>query len=84
MPRVKLGYYNIPAEQRAKEQELREKFGGAMNLSDVGWYILGIKSRPEIQAWLADVPTLNITERKKRYPVEHVAAKWYRCMQATP
>jgi len=84
MPRVKLGYYNKPAEQREKEQELRDKFGGAMNLSDVGWYLLGIKSRPEIQAWLADVPALNITARKKRYPVEHVAEKWYRCMYSTP
>lgn len=84
MPRVKLGYYNKPAEQRAKEEELREKFGGAMNAKDVGWYLLGISDRQSYMLWLEDIPSIAIVGKKRRYPVEAVAKKWYDSLSLIP
>lgn len=70
MPRVNLGK---PEWQKAKEAELRERYGGAMTAAAVGRE-LGIRKADHYMKWLEPLKRNTVT---KRYDTAEVARKMY-------
>ena len=78
MPRVKLGYYNIPEWQRNKAEELRQRYGrGAISRAEFGMEA-GLTDAVTIAQWIEGVPYYQKPGSAKRhYPVEDVAKRLY-------
>lgn len=81
MPRVK--YIGVPEWQKAKEEDLRQRYGrGAISAREFGEE-LGLRDEETVEKWLAGVPFHRIEgSRKRHYLVEDVAKRMYetRCV----
>lgn len=73
MPRVT---WQKSAEQKEKEAEFRERYGGCMIAAEVAREIRSTDGRNTNQ-WLSDIPYLMVGKRR-HYPIEHIAAKFIR------
>ena len=81
MPKVK--YIAVPEWQKAKEEELRQRYGrGAISAREFGEE-LGLSDPDTIERWLSGVPFHRLDgSKKKHYLVEDVARRMYetRCV----
>lgn len=77
MPKVK---YGVSTQQRALEEELRERYGGTLTVVDV-CAELGFKDRRSAEKWLAGMPYLRLNNRL-RWRAADVAARLFQCTEA--
>lgn len=71
MPRVR--QYGMPEWQRAKTEELRERYGGSMSASAVA-FELGVKNYNTYTKWLEPLAR---NSKTKKYDTAEVARKMY-------